>query len=241
MMMRGRMQLARTVAIGSFALAFTMASSLPSAAADPRVKWPGTLMVGDTPCGEMYLTIGDGIDGARTFTWHIDGCAPLENVVSGTPVPTATPRVTPTPAPTPVGTVSPGDPELCPDGYITEPASKTDPWYGVTVDIPLGVTKVFCAPITSPLVTTAPSQIAISWYDVSDQDCAGLDVRVDAVDPPLRPRGGTGYPSSGTFYYYAKIGTRVTPEQTARGIYVITATGGSAACSRYRIAWRVYY
>ncbi|MBY0278136.1 hypothetical protein K2Z84_22605 [Candidatus Binatia bacterium] len=144
--------------------------------------------------------------------------------------------VTPTPT---IGPTPPGDPELCPDGYITEPASKTDPWYGVTVDVPQGVTKVFCAPITSPLVNTAPNQITFSWYDVSDQDCGALNVRIDPVDPPLRPRGGVGYSASGNFYYYGKIGSRLTPEQTARGIYVITVTGGPSACSRYRLAWRV--
>jgi hypothetical protein len=236
MMMRGRTQLARTVAFLAIAFVPVVAAAEPSV----KLKWPGALVIGETECGTMTLTIAPGVDGPRTFMWHIDDCPQLEALVAA---PVATPSPTPRPTNSPGGSVTPppGDPELCPDGYLSEPASKTDPWYGLTVDVPEGTTKRFCAPVMAPLVKTYPNQITFSWYDVSDQDCGAINVKIDAVDLPLRPRGGQGYSASGQYVYYAKVGSRSTPEQTAPGIYVVTLTGGPSAqsCSRFRIAWRV--
>jgi hypothetical protein len=146
----------------------------------------------------------------------------------------------PSPSAAPTRTPGPTGIAYCPDGVLNRPASQTDPWFGTTVDVPQGVTMSFCAPVTLPLVKGHPGQITFSWYDVSDQDCGALNVHVDAVDPPVRPRGGSGWSSSGQYVYYAKVGERETPEQTAPGVYVVTVTGGpsSDGCSRFRIAWK---
>jgi hypothetical protein len=189
-------------------------------------------MIGDTPCGEMSLSVG----GTPRYMWHIEGCQKLEDLVNGTVV---TPTPTPVATPRPTSTFIPGDPTLCPDGFLTEAASKTDPWYGLTVDVPEGVTKRFCAPVMPPLVNTHPNSIVFSWYDVSDQDCGALNVHVDAVDAPSRPRGGAGFSASGQYYYYRRVGLLDRPEQTAPGVYVMTLVGGPSSCTRYRIAWRV--
>lgn len=106
------------------------------------------------------------------------------------------------------------------------------------MDVPEGVTKELCAPVVPPYVAGHPNQLTFSWYDVSDQDCGALNVSVDAVDGPPRHRGGEGFSASGQFVYYAKTGPKVTPEQTAPGIYVIKLVGGPSSCVRYRIAWK---
>ncbi len=143
-------------------------------------------------------------------------------------------RATPTPAPTRSSSPTVAD-NTCPDGYLTTLASKTDPWFGVTTDIPEGTTKRFCARVTGQ-----PWQIVFSWYDVSDQDCAAVNVRVDAPGDPPRPRGGDGFSASGSYVYYGRIGSKLTPEQVQPGDYVITLTGGPSTCSRFRVAWRVW-
>jgi len=234
LLLRSRTLLVRTVSFLTMALAPALVTAqTPTPTPDLKLRFPGSLMIGDTPCGEMYLSVEPRAASERRFVWHIDNCAPLEELVSGNPVATPTPRPTATPIGTP-----PGDPELCPDGYLTESASKTDIWYGLTVDVPNGATKRFCAPIMAPLVNYHPRQITFSWYDVSDQDCGALNVHVDAVDLPLRPRGGTGHSASGNYVYYGQIGSRSMPEQTAPGIYVMTLVGGPSSCTRYRIAWK---
>ncbi|MEW6268356.1 MAG: hypothetical protein AB1689_03560 [Thermodesulfobacteriota bacterium] len=234
--------LACAVALLTLGLLPALAAAQPTPTPVVTIKWPGPLVIGDTPCGEAYVSIHKTASG-RQFMWHVEGCQPLENLVSGNNPPLPTPK----PTATPVGTVIPGDPLLCPDGFLTEPASKTDPWYGFTVDIPEGVTKRFCAPVEPPYATpqlTSPlgnyfTQITFSWYDVSDQDCGALNVHVDAVDGVSRPRGGPGFSASGNHVYYGKIGTRITtPEQTLPGIYVMTLVGGPTTCHRYRISWK---
>lgn len=153
-------------------------------------------------------------------------------------------RLQSTPAPTPSPAPSPKPGDLCPDGTLSAPASKTDPWFGLTVEVPNGATKRFCAPVQPPLAPLPAgqdfyNQITFSWYDVSDQDCGALNVRVDATDGVARTRSGEGFSASGNYYYYGKIGSRIlTPEQTKPGIYVVTVTGGPAACTKYRITWK---
>ncbi|MBY0274719.1 hypothetical protein K2Z84_05225 [Candidatus Binatia bacterium] len=161
-----------------------------------------------------------------------DGNAP-------TPVPTAI--ATPSPVPTAID-----ERDLCPDGTLQDRASNTDPWYGVTAVIKPGEVKRYCAKIQPPLIPFYPRQITFSWYETSDQDCGALNVGVDALSGPPRPRGGAGYSASGNFYYYGKSRGRdgsviQTPEQTAPGIYVVTVIGGGelgTTCVNYRIAWK---
>ncbi|HEY8514996.1 MAG TPA: hypothetical protein VIS07_05760 [Candidatus Binatia bacterium] len=210
-----------------------------------KLKFPGTLMIGDTPCGEAYISIHKSSAG-RSFMWHLEGCQALEDLVNGKPGPGPNPTPTPKPTSTPGGSVIPGDPNLCPDGFLSEPMSKTGAWYGLTVDVPQGVTRRFCAPVTPQLVPLPAgqdfyTQITFQWYDVTDQDCGALNVHVDATDGFSRPRGGTGFSASGNYYYYGKVGSRIlTPDQTKPGIYVVTLTGGATSCSRYRITWNAY-
>lgn len=76
-----------------------------------------------------------------------------------------------------------------------------------------------------------------NWYDVSDQDCGQLNVKVEATNP-ARYRGGEGYSASGAFHFYSKVGSKLTPEQTNPGVYVITVKGNADTCNRFRIAWK---
>lgn len=157
-----------------------------------------------------------------------------------TPTPTAAPS--PSPSRTPGPTIS--EAAACRDGTLNRVASQTDPWFGATVVVPQGETLHLCAPIREPLVHGHPNQITFSWYDVSDQDCGALNIRVDALDPPARTRGGQGWSASGQFVYNARVGSgdnaRLTPEQTKPGLYAITLIGGPASdsCNKYRIAWK---
>lgn len=173
-------------------------------------------------------------------------CPPIERICGPTPTPspTRTPRFTPTPVrPTP--TQSPSLAQRCPDGQLTGITSRTNKnWFGFDgVEVRPGQTKRFCAMVMPPQIpaNTIPNSLSFTWYDVTDQDCGALSVKVDAVDPPPRHLGeqqfGKGFSSSGALHLYSNAGHKYTPEAVRQGVYVVTVFGGPSSCTHFDIAW----
>lgn len=83
----------------------------------------------------------------------------------------------------------------------------------------------------------SPGRLIFSWEDLSGTGCGALNVQVEPLSGPARPRGTSGFVSTGNIQYVRKVDGKDDPKQTAPGLYTLTVSGGSETCVLYEIGW----
>lgn len=134
--------------------------------------------------------------------------------------------------------------EICPDGVIAGPAPNGQYGYWATRQhIPTGVTRRYCALVHPPYIPEGmhPHRLVFSWYDESDRDCGGLSVTIKQIGgagvTKQTPPGSTL--PNGLFHFTSGHYKNPTarPEETAPGVYQMTASGLTDYCNSYYVAW----
>lgn len=144
------------------------------------------------------------------------------------------------PPPPPPSPVPSGLAAICPDGLID--GTSSEGFIKEHIQIPAGVVKQYCALVQPPNVPAGvhPQRISFQYYDESDRDCGALALQVKQIGGAGITKSSIPLANGGLQFTTSITPTQFHhPEESAQGIYQITATGHPTHCSQYYIGWGV--
>lgn len=212
----------------------------------------GDLVIGGEECGQMKWYWPDKNFPGSGFSWEIEGCDALDDLIGGVP-PTPNPEPTPTPAPTPTVLADQGN---CPLGaqWLDQPiVGNENGAFGLSaVQFGPNESKYFCSRLPSDLGNAKKLKYGFSGRD-NDHTCESMMIEVVSVpaesttDRSRLATNENGYRSASVDVAFYPRDADVAMDAPP-GLYIIKATElfgdrapGQQVCRTFQIYKMIVY